>query len=120
LKTRRSEAYEAHVVQAEACLRVALANGPVSARDVKASAPSVRDRAWQTAKERLGVVSIRVPASKTWHWTIPGAEDFENALAEWLSTPQGRFARYVAKRDRLRESSAPGEPLALDETRATP
>ncbi len=92
----------------------ALADGPKRPRDVVRLARergfSIDEKTWAAARERLGVESIGSGKARWWTW--PG-EAFEDAFAAWLVTPRGRFASYVAERDRLAEKVAVGQQLEL-------
>ncbi|MGH3056607.1 MAG: hypothetical protein ACRDPP_00025 [Gaiellaceae bacterium] len=98
----RRESYVRQVDVATDLLHELLGDGaPMRAREVKAEAEAqgfaVKDRAWQAARERAGVVTEKIGAS--WWWSITG-DSFEDDFGAWLASVDGQFAEYVARRTR--------------------
>lgn len=92
------------VAAAEALILETLADGPKRPCHVRAIATerglSFTNDVWQAARHRLGVQTTHV-AGPVWHWQLP-ADTLEAEIHEWLDSPEGRFAAYLAERDRQR------------------
>jgi hypothetical protein len=95
------------IASAEGLLRELLADGPKRPRDVTAVAEErgirIEEQAWRLARQRVGASAERLGGNR-WLWSLPSAGDldgFEQQLRAWLTTPHGRFAVFVAERDRL-------------------
>jgi hypothetical protein len=99
---------------AEDVLRIILSAGPRRALDVRALAGeaglTIDDAEWRRARRRLGVQEVR--RGDEWYWSLPAMDALLEAFAAWLDTPAGRFAAYLAERDRLADTTA-GEQLRL-------
>lgn len=93
------------VAAAEMLILETLADGPRRPCHVRAIATERGHRftndVWQAARHRLGVETSRL-GKRLWLWTLPTGDMLEAEIHEWLDSPGGRFAAYLAERDRQR------------------
>lgn len=95
-------------------LRTILAGGPRRTCEVRALASEmgVNPDVLRKAVHRLECVLI-VDVHRCWWWALPG-HDLDDDLTAWLDTNEGKFAAYLAGRDRLLATTMPGEQLRID------